>query len=519
MADEDDLDFNPFFQALQTTFKQHYSIARHKCHLVCVPATDTLHGRAINQRFVETHILRTSPFFQGQYISTDKDGNKTIAVEKGNIVTLEGFQEEAEVRILSEELAYNEDYKPYKILVIERPLDGITQSSTSRSRSQSILGESQRITYQENQQYLFSFPECKKALLRLDKNITEFKNNYMIVTGYLDHAVQKLQGMCQQAVEDILKLCKRERQIDIIAQAVESYVVGSVHTKVWQAVCQQCKKEESLLQNKLEELRGVTGEQLGVKEVFCCPLPGAVVELATLDGLKTPLEKLSCLKRTLDSVNEEVNIHLREHQDPTSDDLPCLVSDDLILLLVPVLVQARCLHLPSNIFFIENLQWSLSSKDDLGFSLVTFKASMEYLMSADFSHLRATMSPTQKNNEISIPELMQAAQHMTLQPRPGEWMGRGAAAEADSLGKMTSFDKKLESITRMMERSSQELAAAPMPLKSITGETGDQPRQGGSRGEQVPDIIPLRKADNSAGLGDFLSSLQDDFGCSYGKQS
>eukprot|EP00058_Branchiostoma_floridae_P026603 XP_002612094.1 hypothetical protein BRAFLDRAFT_130906 [Branchiostoma floridae] len=447
MADGDDLDFNPFFQALQTTFKQQYSLARHKCHMVCVPATDTLQGRAINQRFV-------------------------------------GFDEQAEVRILSEELAYNEDYKPYKILVIERPLDGITQA----------------------------------ALVRLDRNITEFQNNYMIVTGYLDHAVQKLQGICQQATEDILKLCKRERQIDIIAQAVESYVVGSVHTKMWQAVCQQCKKEESLLQKKLEELRGVTGEQLGVKQAFCCPLPGAVVELATLDGLKTPLEKLSCLKRTLDSVNEEVNSHLRENQDPTSDDLPCLVSDDLILLLVPVLVQARCLHLPSNIFYIENLQWSLSSKDDLGFSLVTFQASMEYMMSADFSHLRATMSPTQKNNEISIPELMQAAQHMTLQPSPGERVGRGAGAEADPPGKMTSFDKRLESITRMMERSSQELAAAPMPLKSITGETGDQQRQGGSRGEQVPDVIPVRKADNS-GLGDFLSSLQDDFGYSYGKQT
>ncbi|KAI8502780.1 hypothetical protein Bbelb_194820 [Branchiostoma belcheri] len=332
MADGDDLDFNPFFQALQTTFKQQYSIARHKCHLVCIPATDTLQGRTINQRF---------------------------------------------------------------------------------------------------------------ALVRLDRNITEFTNNYMIVTGYLDHAVQKLQGICQQATEDILKLCKRERQIDSIAQAVESYVVGSVHTKMWQAVCQQCKKEESLLQKKLEELRGVTAEQLGVKEAFCCPLPGAVVELATLDGLKTPLEKLSCLKRTLDSVNEEVNAHLRENQDPTSDDLPCLVSDDLILLLVPVLVQARCLHLPSNVFYIENLQWSLSSKDDLGFSLVTFKASLEYMMSADFSQLRATMSPTQKNNE---------------------------------------------------------LAAAPMPLKSITGETGDQQRAGGKRGEQVPDVIPLRKADKS-GLG------------------
>ncbi|XP_019638416.1 PREDICTED: ankyrin repeat domain-containing protein 27-like [Branchiostoma belcheri] len=518
MADGDDLDFNPFFQALQTTFKQQYSIARHKCHLVCIPATDTLQGRTINQRFVETHILRTSPFFQGQYISTDKDGSKTIAVEEGNIVTLEGFQDEAEVRILSEELAYNEDYKPYKILVIERPLDGTVQASASRARSQSMLGDAQRITYQENHQYLFSFPECKKALVRLDRNITEFTNNYMIVTGYLDHAVQKLQGICQQATEDILKLCKRERQIDSIAQAVESYVVGSVHTKMWQAVCQQCQKEESLLQKKLEELRGVTGEQLGVKEAFCCPLPGAVVELATLDGLKTPLEKLSCLKRTLDSVNEEVNAHLRENQDPTSDDLPCLVSDDLILLLVPVLVQARCLHLPSNVFYIENLQWSLSSKDDLGFSLVTFKASLEYMMSADFSQLRATMSPTQKNNEISIPELMQAAQHMTLQPGPGEWEGRGAGAEAESPGKMTSFDRKLESITRMMERSSQELAAAPMPLKSITGETGDQQRAGGKRGEQVPDVIPLRKADKS-GLGDFLSSLQDDFGCSYGKQT
>ena len=35
-----------------------------------------------------------------------------------------------------------------------------------------------------------------------------------------------------------------------------------------------------------------------------------VVEVANLDGLTTPIEKIACMKSTLDSISEGVNAHL-----------------------------------------------------------------------------------------------------------------------------------------------------------------------------------------------------------------
>ena len=43
----------------------------------------------------------------------------------------------------------------------------------------------------------------------------------------------------------------------------------------------------------------------------------------------------------------------------------CLTTDDLIPLLVTVIVQSRCGQIASNIFYLENFNWSGSCKDDL----------------------------------------------------------------------------------------------------------------------------------------------------------
>ena len=55
-----------------------------------------------------------------------------------------------------------------------------------------------------------------------------------------------------------------------------SYVMGGVHSKVINAVTTQFSKQDKLLSQKVDELQGVTGEQLGLKEEFCCPVPAAV---------------------------------------------------------------------------------------------------------------------------------------------------------------------------------------------------------------------------------------------------
>lgn len=57
----------------------------------------------------------------------------------------------------------------------------------------------------------------------------------------------------------------------------------------------------------------VTAESLGVRdEAFHCELPQAIVELASLDAKYTPIDKLWCLRATLQSVQAEVEEHGRK---------------------------------------------------------------------------------------------------------------------------------------------------------------------------------------------------------------
>ena len=52
--------------------------------------------------------------------------------------------------------------------------------------------------------------------------------------------------------------------------------MGGVHSKVINAITKQFQAEDRMLSQKVEELQGVTGEQLGLNEDFCCELPSAV---------------------------------------------------------------------------------------------------------------------------------------------------------------------------------------------------------------------------------------------------
>ena len=46
-----------------------------------------------------------------------------------------------------------------------------------------------------------------------------------------------------------------------------------------------------------------SGEQLGLPEDFCTPLPAAVVELAGLDMRTTPLDRMTCIYDTVEQVS------------------------------------------------------------------------------------------------------------------------------------------------------------------------------------------------------------------------
>ncbi|XP_071790564.1 putative uncharacterized protein DDB_G0284213 isoform X1 [Asterias amurensis] len=503
MADVDDLEFNPLYKCLQTRFRNEFESAQDSCYLVCIPQTASLVGIAISQSFVETHLLKPSPMLKDHYISTDKCNSKTISVEDGIITCAEGFRQQDTVRVLSEELGYNKNYKPFKMLIIERPLEGARKGRRgSAGLSDEFL--TPRTTYAENCKFLSLFHENHSQLKAVDQKIWEFNQTYMILPGYLQDAAHKLHGIWENArlafseTNNYIRLQSDSRLIEAITIALETYLMGGVHNKVIRAVSQQLKADDELLYERVTELRGVTAEQLGVHKDFCCPLPSAVVELARLDGINNPHEKLLCLKSTLDGITDEATVHLKANLIPGKAPR-CLTSDELIPLQVLVISQAKCQHIASNLYYMEHFHWVKAEHTDVGYTLVSFKAAVEYMRNTDFTKL--TKNSHKLKNEMSIEELM-AAYNSNFDLATDH-------PPASPLAQST-----IGNIARMMEKTS--LSASPQGHQTIYA---GKPAASKLQPSAKPDVIPsIEKDGESHGLGDFLSALQNDvLDCAYGK--
>ncbi|XP_067648665.1 ankyrin repeat domain-containing protein 27-like [Haliotis asinina] len=523
-CDDDELDNNPFFRALQTTYLDLYERAQEKCHLICVPLSSSLEGLTINQKFVETHILRTSPYFRGQYLTINSHSRTVLLEEGGGVLqTGEGFSATITVKILNEELAYNKEYKHYKILVIERPLDPIYHMKNS-SKGQSN-GElyTPRVSLVECKAFLKSFNEYTVVLRSLDDSISRFNKNYMVLKNYLQDAASRLEKMAADAIENCTKCTKHKLYSDpkfreALSGSIESYVLGSVHQKVFPVICEEFAADDQLLSRQCQKLSGVTPEHLGVRAEFSCPLPSAVVELANLDGLTTPRAKQLCLKSAVDNVTEGLNAFVRENQQPNLQGQPsngdaCLTSDDLIPILVTVIAQAKCSHLQSDIYYMENFTWFSTTKDmdNVSYCLVTFKAAVEYMKTTDFSDLKSQhMAP---RNEISIDDLMAATNALSVDNGQGREKSR--ISNNRSPQSASRLDRQLERISKILQDSAGE-------LKTEKKKTG--PRSiFGARPEvyQTPDVVPQQDPSRKRQeLGEFLSALQDDdFDQPFGKQT
>ncbi|XP_061163311.1 putative uncharacterized protein DDB_G0284213 [Saccostrea echinata] len=522
MTDVDELDINPLFRALQKKYQDLYDRAQDNCYIVCIPQASSLANVTVTRKLTATHILKPSPYFKSQYQTLDSPEKVVQLEENGKeFRTVEGFSDDHCVKILNEELGYNKDYKAYKILILECPLDPSLKAHKTENKQPTAAADNipEYTTYPESCNFLISFAEYRMVLRQLDESLKQFNANYMILKDYLSEAQNKLKSVCQQVTKDCLKCSKFENGQDpkfreTVDFCVESYVMGAVHKKVFTIIKEIHEEDDRLLFAKCKQLRNVTAEQLGVNKKIACPLPQAVVELANLDGLRTPLEKLFCLKSTVDSASQTIQSYLEENRVPpvstAVEDSYCLTSDDLIPILVTVIAQAQCRHFASNINYIESFHWASETNDrgNLSYCLVTFKAAVEYMKNTSFDELEKRPS---LKREISLEELRRVTK--------GSFSGDPNCPVSSSTLSQSGanhYDRQLERISQMLNESHEELRKSEKAntylKQSIFGES--YPRS------LKPVDDRKRNGKENEELGDFITSLQNDmFGMSFGKQS
>ncbi|XP_062518311.1 putative uncharacterized protein DDB_G0284213 [Corticium candelabrum] len=196
----DEIEYNPFFKALQEDFSVVYEKAQSECCTICIPQTTSLPKSKVSLDFVEMHILSPSPYFRGQYVNWNKS-RAEFEIDEDLITAIKGFQKPFSVRILSEELAYNKKYEPFKILILDHPLDPSLTSSLVSDTTESVSQPGKSSL--EYCQFLQSKRHAQKALAQLDKEIVAFNKNYVIVEGYLDQTASRLETICKQSLQVI----------------------------------------------------------------------------------------------------------------------------------------------------------------------------------------------------------------------------------------------------------------------------------------------------------------------------
>ncbi|XP_054708392.1 putative uncharacterized protein DDB_G0284213 isoform X2 [Uloborus diversus] len=392
-----------------------------------------------------------------------------------------------------EEIGYNDDYKQYKILIIQRPLSGSTRLKDESCTSIINGGKNLLLSLNECTLFLQSITECSKVLRVLDKKINVFNTSYMILPEYLPDAAVKLHSLSRWTVEEFFKSFKAESfnkySSTELSAVVENYILCHIHDKAFPAIKKYCYEEDNLLNQKLLSLYegNITPDQLGVKESFCCQTPSAVVELASLNSRFSPVEKLNCLMTTLELLNQDIEQFLLETYHPVSykKDVPKLTSDDLIPLLVSVIVQARPQYLATNLYYIQNFCWEIPSIDKYSYGLVTFQAAKEFLRSSEFEFLKPSTRKIKK--ELSLEELMEVTVEIQNSSK--------SSVERKSAQCQSPIDHQLENVTKMIEASTMEL-----------GDTCYVNRNS--------------KVGREESVGDFLSSLRlNSLGHTYGKQT
>ncbi|GIY49574.1 ankyrin repeat domain-containing protein 27 [Caerostris darwini] len=487
----DELENNRFYISLETKYVDKLKEAQKKLWLICVPFNKSLKGITITKEFVDTHILKPSPFFKSHFVTTDINNPLSFEIEDDVIKTPAGT-----VKILAEETAYNDDYKPYRILITENPLCSSKIKDelhcTNSSKNGLVLSLNECTTF------LRTFPECSEVLNTLDRKIQVFNSSYIVLPQYLQDASVKLRGMLNWAVTEF-SISLQYRTTDEysktdISAALENYIMGHAHDKVFPVIKKFCFEEDEKLTQKLLSLyeADITSDQLGVRESFCCQTPSAVVELASLNSRKSPAEKLNCFMTTLELLNQDIEQFLLETCYPVSNkDTPCLTSDDLIPLLVNVIIQARPQYFVSNLYYIQNFCWENSPVDKISFGLVTFQAAKEFLKTNEFEFLKPSNRKIKK--ELSLEELMEVTVEIQNTKK--------SSVEAKPVHIQSPTDHLLENVTKLIEASTQE-------LRDWTRTKGSYNQQSG---------VDSRPKEN---VGDFLSSLrQSSLGHSYGKQT
>ncbi|CAG0919912.1 unnamed protein product [Notodromas monacha] len=493
---------------LQTDFGDLLQRARDNNHILCIPSAEVLRDVHVDENFVETHILCPSSSLKGVYVSSKTHAPHGLPVLSCTVDDtwswLEVYHDcdcdsneepspPMRIKILGKDLLLSHTLDPINLLLIDSCLTQPAPETTDSYPHIFELLPTNITSATEADEFFGEFlgnparTLINDALRRLDGFYVTPEN----VDDFSRVMKQELDDLVDKCIESLSPASRNAQLTRCVRMASECLIMRIMHDRVFNAVCEKFSIEDKLLLDRATEfckLR-ITADQLGARIEFSVPLPAAVVELASLDCLKNPMEKLQAMRNSVDLVIAEVKRTIVEAMSNSTTELdfksPIVTTSDLLPLVAVVLIKAKPLHLASNSYYSQNFCWS---QEDVFYALKTIDAAKNFLQTVRPRNLRR--SQTKITPELSLAELMLATGKVNSQNRYPENKEMPDVIYDHHIERITS---QIEASTRQL---SQELIKSPQLSRSRTSLNSSSPTTFLSPSSSVAQLLSSRDATN-----------------------
>ena len=409
MADEE-LSDSPLFSLFLSS--PHYAVAASSSLIVAVPPTASLSsiGR-VSVSLLESHVLRKSPYYQDQLLTLN---GKAVGLSHASLICKTGFSEPRTVRVLRESMYYDDDFHSFQVLHVELPLEGKIPTDYA---TQLLDGEGEergieRRSLAEHEQVLVratgdpvlplsgppptpisSSSSSSSIFASMGKFVHQFNASYVLVKGFIEHAGAKVGEACARLREEALAKARlhspqwasRRSSATELQMAVESLVMAAVYKKLFAGLCELYGREEEATQAKLQRMRLLSMEQLGVREDCHCQPSVAVALLAQLSSIPTVALQLA----QLEDVSRALTAAVKEQGQALADEAQAagevgerrkrdtvLSAEDMIPLTLFVLLQSGLQRLQAHLQLLHHFAPSkqITGIDHLQVHLANFQA-------------------------------------------------------------------------------------------------------------------------------------------------
>ncbi|RWS12762.1 Ankyrin repeat domain-containing protein 27-like protein [Dinothrombium tinctorium] len=389
--------------------------------ILCIPSAECLTNVDIDYTFICSHVLKPSPLLKLHYIPLISSDVEDVEIEECTIICTHKNGIQQTIEILGEEIAYNSHNEQYRILLIKSPL---VKRSTRETCEQKPMDNASINSSRLNlllRAYSYIFLRCEQYLRNSSSRITEeiaektkkLGETYMLLPTYLEDAAKRFKAVIDWGIMRFRNEgCDQSEDEDgTLAICVESFVIGLAYDKIFEVVRKRCAHKDEDFYRKVQDLRckNLTGVDFGAQSIFKdLKRKPTTDHLSKLNKKITPLEKVNCLKKTADSINNVLGEHIKSFHLPfdSPSQFESVTGDDLVA--------------------FTNFSWYLPSKNEFAYSLVTFEVAMEYIKHFEKANKNIVMDD--ERNQFYQSE---------YETRPA----------------ISQFDSQLENITEMIKAS------------------------------------------------------------------